>query len=210
MPAPMARPERPDPIEHGFFRRGPDGELLFFPWGHSGRGYRVPDEAGRRIASRAVRLLMGGILAVGGWGGHAMLRAFEEGDGSPAAAARALAAPGVGLAVVLLAYALGVARLVERFPSSDVRVDREARLREAAAVAEPGKLVLAGAATAALSALLIALEPRSWWLAGLGVATGVGMVVWGRILARVAQEGTARPAPGGPDAPTPTRREGRS
>lgn len=200
----MARPERPDPIEQGFFREGPDGQLLFFPWGLSGRGYRVPDEAGRRRAARAARLLMGAVLAVGGWGGHALLRAFEEGDGSPAAAARALAAPLAGLALVLLAYALGVARLVERFPASDVRTDREARLRQAAAVAEPRRLVLAGAATAALSALLIALEPRAWWLAGLGVATGAGMVAWGRALARVARE-----APGPPDASAPTRHEGR-
>ncbi|MDX1648725.1 MAG: hypothetical protein R3263_02620 [Myxococcota bacterium] len=198
----MADAARPDPVEHGFFRKGPDGRLVFFPWGLSGRGYRVPDAAGERKATRAVRLLIGAILAVGGWGGHALVRAFEDGDVSPAAAARALAAPGAALAAVLVAYAVGVARLVERFPDSDLRVDREARLREAAAVAQPGRVALAGAATAAVSALVVVVEPRAGWLATLGVATGVGMVVWGWRLLRVAREASVQTAPGEPVAPT--------
>ncbi|MDX1650191.1 MAG: hypothetical protein R3263_10090, partial [Myxococcota bacterium] len=123
----MADASKPDPIERAFFREGPDGAAVFFPWGLTGLGYRLLDPAAKKKATRAASWMVGGIVAVGGWGGHALHRVFEAGDVSAAAAARALALPLAVLAGIFVAYAARVARLVERFPASDLQVSRDER-----------------------------------------------------------------------------------
>jgi hypothetical protein len=179
--------EKPDPIQRGFFRQGPDGAVVFFPWGLTHRGHRLPDEAARRRASRAASLLMGAVVGVGVWGGHALDEAFRSGDGSLEACVRALAAPLVALALAGGAYALWVTRFTERLAPSDLVVSREERLREAAALAQPARVAAIGAILAVLSALLVGLEPRAWWLGALGALLGLGLVAWARALRRAAR-----------------------
>ena len=84
-----------------------------------------------------------------------------------------------------MSYALWVSRFIEDFPESDLRISREERLREAAAVVKPGKLAAVGLSVAGASLLIVWLEPRSWWLGLLGIATGGGLVFWSLLLKRV-------------------------
>ena len=75
-----------------------------------------------------------------------------------------------------------VSRFVEGLPESNLRFSREERLREAAKLVEPWKVALIGVVVCGHSALLIWLQPRAWWLGWLGVALGVGALVWSSLL----------------------------
>jgi len=175
------------PIDRALFREGEDGSTVFFPWGLGHRGYRLPDDAARQRASRAASWLLASVLAIATWTAHA-LQPLLGGEGGFGAALEALAAPAAALVLVLVAYAVWVSRFVERCHESDLRMSPEERLREAAEIAEPGKLAVAGAATCGLSGLLVWLEPGAWWLGALGVAVGVGLVWWSMLLRRAAAE----------------------
>jgi hypothetical protein len=181
------------PIDRAFFREGPDGSTVFFPWGLTHRGYRLPDAIARKRASRAASLMIGSSIAIGGWTAQALQPMLRE------AGAReipeVLAGPGVALLVVFLVYAAWVTRFVEEFPESDLQVSREERLREAAGLAPPRKVALIGVTLCALSALLAGLQPRVWWLGLLGVALGVGALWWSWLLKRASVDpsGTTRP-----------------
>jgi hypothetical protein len=99
-----------------------------------------------------------------------------------------LVAPGAALLLVVVSYSLWVARFVERFPESSLQVSREERLREAAQVVEPWKVALIGVIVCGLSALLIYLQPRAWWIGLLGVALGAGALFWSSLLRRAAAD----------------------
>lgn len=181
-----------------FFREAPDGAAIFFPWGLTGRGYRLRDVDGKRQAERAASLLLGSVVALGTWGGHALHEAFRSGDPSLVGLARALAAPLGAVVLVLLAYGSWVSRFVESCVPSDLRISREERLREAADLAGPAKVIAIGAILAGLSALLVWLEPQAGWLGALGVVMGVGLALWGRVLQRAATRPSVPPTPGTP------------
>ena len=67
-------------------------------------------------------------------------------------------------------------------------VSREERLREAAELVEPRKIALVGAVFCGLSALVIWLQPDTWWLGLLGVALGIGILLWSAVLRRAAAD----------------------
>jgi len=182
----------PPPIERAFFRKAEDGTTVFFPWGLTHRGYRLTDPAGRKKASRAASLLISSTLAIGTWTAYALQPLLEPEVRPPAEVLRSLAAPGVALVLVLIAYGLWASRFVERLPESDLQLSREERLREAAALVSPRKVALVGVVTGGLSALLIWLQPQAWWLGGLGIALGAGVLCWSVVLARAAA-GAPRP-----------------
>lgn len=169
---------------------------MFFPWGFAHRGYRLPDPDARpdatHRATRAVSLLMGSVIAVGTWGGHALHGWLRSGDPSPDGAIRALALPLGVLVLAFTGYAFWVSRFVEGLLPSDLQVTREERMRDAAEVGSPRAVVWCGVALAAGSLGLVALEPRVWWLGALGAALGAGLAVWGRALDRVARQDRSR------------------
>jgi len=170
-------------IDRAFFREAPDGTIVFFPWGLARQGHRLPDEAARRKAARAVSLLVAAAVATGAWAASA-LQPFVEREGQAGALLGALARPLAALALALVVYALWAARFVEALPASDLRVSREERLRDAAAVADPRIVALVGAATCGLGAFALAQRPHAWWLGGLGIALGAGALRWSRVAAR--------------------------
>jgi len=86
------------------------------------------------------------------------------------------------------AYSLWISRFVEKFPESDLKISRDERLREAAELAEPWKIALIGAVLCGLSALLVWLQPRAWWLGLLGVALGIGTLLWSSLLKRTKSD----------------------
>lgn len=184
--------ERASAIERGFFRKADDGGIVFFPWGLTQRGYRLPGEAARRKAARAASLLIGSVLVAATWGGRALHEVLEREPSSLEGAAGALAAPLGVIAFALLAYWLWVSRFVEGFPASDLRVSREERLQQAAELAPWWNVVLVGGLLAALSALLMVLEPRLRWLGALGIALGLGLAMWGRVLHRYSSRNASR------------------
>jgi 4-hydroxybenzoate polyprenyltransferase len=83
---------------------------------------------------------------------------------------------------------LWISRFVEQFPDSDLKVSREERLREAANAIEPRKVALIGVITCGLSALLIWIQPHTWWLGLLGLALGMGALFWSSILKRAGSD----------------------
>jgi len=192
--------ETASPLERGFFREGDDGAAVFFPWGLEHRGYVLPDEAAKRRARRAVSLMVFAVLAVSAWAAEALRPFVEPGASPPGSLVWALAWPLAALGAVVGVYALWVSRLAERFPESDLRVSRDARLREAALLAPPWKVGLVGLATVAMSVLLVWLDPRAMWLGLAGALTGGALVLWARALQRVAA-----PRPGAGDAAPPSR-----
>jgi hypothetical protein len=175
-------------IDRGFFREADDGTTVFFPWGLSHRGYQLSDDTARKKASRAASFLVSSVIGIGVWGGYALEPILESEAAGFTEIVRLLAAPGAVLLLVVVSYALWVSRFVERFPESDLRVSREQRLREAAGLVEPWKVAWIGVVLCGLSALLIWLEPRMWWLGGLGVALGIGLLLWSSLLRRAAAD----------------------
>jgi len=175
-------------FERAFFRQTADGGEVFFPWGLEHRGYRITDDATRRKASRAAGFLIRSVVAIGVGTAYVLNSAFESDVTDLAGILRTLAIPGAALALCLGGYVLRVTRLVERMVESDLVVTRDDRLREAAALADPRKIELIGVVTAAMSGLVIWIEPRGWWLGLLGVGVGVGLFVWGLHVARVKSD----------------------
>jgi hypothetical protein len=178
----------PPPIDRAFFRETGDGTTVFFPWGLPHRGYQLPSEGARKKASRAASMLVSSTIAIGTWAAYALQPLLESRASKPAEILSALAAPGGALALVIFSYWLWASRFVEGFPESSLRVSREVRLREAAELASPRKVVLIGVSLGSLSALLIWLQPHAWWLGLLGLLLGMGMLYWAVLLQRAAAD----------------------
>jgi MFS family permease len=176
------------PIERAFFREADDGATIFFPWGLNHRGYRLTDDAAKARATRAASFLISATIGIGVWTAHALQPTFESEGNGLGEVFDAIALPGAAFLLALAAYILWMSRFVERFPESDFRVSREERLREAAELVEPRKIALVGAVLCGLSALLIWLQPHTWWLGLLGVALGIGILLWSAVLRRAAAD----------------------
>ena len=176
------------PIERGFFREADDGTTVFFPWGLTHRGYQLTDDAAKQTASRAASLLIGSVIGVGTWFAYALQPIFESEEAGLTETLNALAAPGAALLFAFVSYSLWISRFVEQFPDSDLKVSREERLREAAELAEPWKIALIGVILCGLSTLLVWLQPRAWWLGLLGVALGIGALLWSSLLKRARSD----------------------
>jgi hypothetical protein len=176
------------PIDRAFFREAEDGTTVFFPWGLAHRGYRLTDEGAKEKASRAASFLLGSVIGIGTWTAYELQPIFESGEAGLAETLSALAAPGAVLLLALVAYALWVSRFVEPFPDSDLKVSREERLRETSEAVEPRKIALIGIITCGLSALLIWIQPQTWWLGLLGLALGVGALFWSSLLKRAGSD----------------------
>lgn len=157
------------------------------------RGYRLPDDVAKRRASRAASLLIGAVIAIGTWTAYALLPLLESEETGLHEVLGALLAPGGALLGVVVFYFLWASRFVEGFPESDLRVSQEERLREAAALIEPWKVALIGVLVCGMSALLIWLDPRTWWLGALGVALGIGALWWSSLLRRALAERSSEP-----------------
>ena len=176
------------PIDRAFFRESNDGTTVFFPWGLTHRGYRLTSDTAKKKASRAASFLVSSPVAIGVWTAHALMPIVESEGNGLTEILGVLEAPGIALILVLVSYSLWVSRFVERFPESDLRFSREERLREAAKLVEPWKVALIGVIVCGLSALLIWLQPRAWWLGFLGVALGVGALLWSSLLKRATTD----------------------
>jgi hypothetical protein len=176
--------EEQEPIDRAFFRESDDGTTVFFPWGLAHRGYRLTDEGAKEKASRAASFLLGSVIGIGTWTAYALQPIFESEGAGLTETLSALAAPGAALLLALVAYALWISRFVEQFPDSDLKVSREERLREASDAIEPRKVALIGIIICGLSALLIWIQPRTWWLGLLGLALGIGALWWSSLLKR--------------------------
>jgi len=174
------------PIERGFFREADDGTTIYFPWGLAHRGYQLTDDAAKKKASRAASWLLGSVIAIGTWTAYALQPILESEEAGVSEILGVLAAPAGALALVIVSYALWTSRFVEQFPDSDLQVSREERLREAAEAVEPWKVALIGVVTCGLSVFLIWLQPRVWWLGLLGVALGIGALLWSSLLKRAS------------------------
>lgn len=173
-------------MERAFFREAEDGTTVFFPWGLTHRGYRLSGEDARKKASRAASLLIGSTMAIGTWIAYALQPLLESEATGAAEVLRGLVAPAASLGLVLFSYWLWVWRFVESCPESSLQDSREERLREAAEHAGPGKAALVGVVVVALSALVVWLQPHTWWVGLLGIALGIGVVVWSFVLKRAA------------------------
>jgi hypothetical protein len=176
------------PIERAFFREAEDGTTVFFPWGLTHRGYQLTGEGARKKASRAASLLVSSTITIGTWTAYALQPLLESEVSDLTEILGVLFAPGATLILVVFSYWLWVSRFVERFPASDLIVSREERLREAAELASPRKIALIGVIICGLSAFLIWLQPRAWWLGLLGIALGVGALFWSSLLKRAAAD----------------------
>jgi hypothetical protein len=176
------------PIDRAFFREAEDGTTVFFPWGLPHRGYLLTDPSAKEKASRAASFLVSSTIAIGAWIAYALEPIFEPEATGPTDILEILLAPGAALLLVLVSYSLWVSRFVERFPESSLKVSREERLREAAQLVEPWKVSLIGVITCGLSALLIYIQPRAWWIGLLGMALGVGALFWSSLLRRAAAD----------------------
>jgi hypothetical protein len=172
------------PIDRAFFRESDDCTTVFFPWGLTHRGYQLTGDTEKKKASRAASFLVSSPMAIGVWTAHALMPIVESEGNGATEILRALAAPGSALILALVSYSLWVSRFVGRFPESNLRFSREERLREAAKLVEPWKVALIGVVVCCLSAFLIWLEPRAWWLGFLGVALGAGALLWSSLLKR--------------------------
>jgi hypothetical protein len=183
------------PMERAFFREADDGTTVFFPWGLTHRGYQLPDEAAKNKASRAASLWLGSVMGVGTWIAYALQPIFDSEEADLAGTLNALAAPALALLFAFVAYALWISRFVEQFPDSDLQVSRDERLREAAEAVQPWKIALIGVVFCGLSALLIWIQPRTWWLGVLGIALGFGMLLWSSLLKRIGSNPRSQQLP---------------
>jgi hypothetical protein len=174
------------PIDRAFFRTADDGTTVFFPWGLTHRGYRLPDDAAKRRASRAASMLLAAVMASAIWAGE-MLKPIARSDGTGLAdIAGGLVWPGAALLLAVLSYAWWASRFVEHFPESDLQVSREERMREAARLADLRKITVVGVVLCVLSAVLVWLQPTTWWLGLLGMALGLLALEWASLLRRAA------------------------
>jgi hypothetical protein len=173
------------PIDRAFFRETDNGATVFFPWGLAHRGYQLTDESAKKKASRAASLLISSVMAIGVWTAYA-LQPTVESETSFSEILRVLVMPGAALLLVIAWYYLWASHFVEGFPESDLQVSREARLREAAELAQPWKIALIGVVLSCLSALIIWIQPSAWWLGLLGVAVGIGLLFWSSLLRSAA------------------------
>jgi len=148
------------------------------------RGYQLTGDTAKKKASRAASFLVSSPIAIGVWTAHALMPIVESEGNGLTEMLGALVVPGTALILVLLSYSLWVSRFVEDFPESDLRFSRQERLSEAAKLVESWKVALIGVVVCGLSALLIWLQPRAWWLGFLGVALGVGALLWSSLLKR--------------------------
>jgi len=180
--------EEREHIERAFFREAEDGTTVFFPWGLAHRGYRLTGEGAKEKASRAASLLLGCVIGVGTWIAYELQPILDSEEAGFAEVLNSLTAPVIVLFLALVAYALWVSRFVERFPDSDLRVSREERLRDASDAIEPRKVALFGSATCGMSALVIWIQPRSWWLGLIGVVMGIGALFWSSLLKRAKSD----------------------
>lgn len=176
----------PAPIDRAFFREAEDGATVFFPWGLTRRGYRLPDPAARQRAARAASLLIGSTIGIGTWTAYRLQPLLESEAAGPAQALAACATPVAAMLLAIFFYYLWVSRFVEDLPESDLRVSREETLREAAELGEPRKVALIGVVLCGLSALVIWIDPHVWWIGALGIALGVGLTLWSARLLRAA------------------------
>lgn len=183
-------PKQP-PLERAFFRETEDGTSVFFPWGLTHRGYELKDPGEKKKASRAAAILLNSTIAIGTWTAYRLQPLLESAANGPAEILTALAAPAAALFVVILSYWLWASRFAESHAESNLQVSREERLREAAELAGPRKVAGLGVVVCGLSALLIWLQPRAWWLGLLGIALGVGTLFWGYLLRRAAADPSA-------------------
>ncbi|MBW2312951.1 MAG: hypothetical protein JRH10_02085 [Deltaproteobacteria bacterium] len=176
------------PIERAFFREDEDGIPVFFPWGMTHRGYRLTEDGAREKAARAGSLLIGATVVVGTWTAYALQPLLEPGAEAAGLSEilGAVAGPLAVLALALFGYAWWASRFVERFLESSLVVSREERLREAAEFASPWKIATIGLILAGTSAILIKIQPGAWWIGLLGVALGLGILVWSSVLRRAA------------------------
>lgn len=181
----------PSPIDRAFFREAEDGRTVFFPWGLPHRGYELTDEVAKRRASRAASALIGSTIAIATWTAYRLEPLLDSEATGLDEVFGALAAPGAALLVALLAYWSWVSRFIERLPESGLVISREERLREAAELVEPWKVALFGLVFCGLSALVIWLQPRAWWMGLLGVVLGMAALLWSLVLRRAAA-GAAR------------------
>jgi hypothetical protein len=177
------------PIERAFFREAEDGTTIFFPWGLNRRGYRLTDDAAKARATRAASFLITATIAIGVWTAQALQPLLESEGNGLAEVLGAVALPGAALLLALVGYTLWISRFVERLPESDFRVSREERLREAAELVAPWKIALVGGVFCGLSALLIWLQPHTWWFGLLCAALGIGILLWSAILRRATADG---------------------
>jgi hypothetical protein len=182
----------PPPIERAFLRESEDGSTVFFPWGLAHQGYRLTGQGAKRRASRAGSLLIASILAIGTWTAYSLQPLLDSEASNAGGFLEALATPAAALAIVLASYWVWASRFVERFPESDFRVSREERLREAAQLTDPWKVAWTGVAVCGVSALLIWLQPRAWWLGLLGIALGLSALWWSSLLERAIAESAPR------------------
>jgi hypothetical protein len=190
---------KPPPIERAIFREGPDGSTVYFPWGLSRRGYRLPDEALRTKAVRATSLLMGCTMAIGTWTAYRLQPLVEpDAAAGPGDWLGVLVVPALMMAAVVLGYALRVWQLVEGAQESDLQVSREEQLREAADLVNPRELTLAGAVLAVMSGAVVFIAPQAWWMAALGVAIGLSTVYWSHVLRRAKRTAAGADEPGPP------------
>jgi hypothetical protein len=134
---------------------------VFFPWGLSHRGYVLPDFASATRPRRVVSCFLVSAIGISVWAGHTLAERFEDTPPTLSDLGSALVLPGSILLVILAAYAAWSTRFVERCAPSDLQLSRENRLGEAAELAEPRKLGLAGSVLAVLGALLWWGKPRA-------------------------------------------------
>jgi hypothetical protein len=182
-------PADPNPLEKALFRTTDDGRLIYFPWGLTSRGFRLPDADAKKPAIRAASILLVAVLAIATWTAE-VLQPFLEAEPSQAFSGRALIGPTIALAVVVVGYYWWTARYVEDLPESSFKISRQERLREAARLAEPWKVVAVGAITVVLSLLLVWLRAGAAWLGLAGFLVGVGLIWWGLLLKRSMKDDT--------------------
>jgi hypothetical protein len=176
------------PMDRAFFRETDDGSTIFFPWGLAHRGYQLTGDAAKKTASRAASFLIGSVIGIGTWVAYALQPILESEEAGLTETLNALATPGAALLFAFASYSLWISRFVEKFPDSDLKISRDDRLREAAELVEPWKIALIGVFLCGLSALLIWLQPRAWWLGLLGVALGIGALLWSSLLKRIGSD----------------------
>jgi hypothetical protein len=174
------------PIDRAFFRETEEGTTVFFPWGLNRRGYQLTEGTAKKKASRAASFLVSSAIGIGVWTAYALEPILESEATGLTETLRVLAISGAAVLLAFLSYWFWISRFVEQFPESDLRVSREERLREAAELVEPWKIALIGIVLCGLSALLAWLQPRAWWLGALGVALGIGVLLWSSLLRQAA------------------------
>ncbi len=168
--------------------RGPNGEIIFFPWGCYGEGYIVPTETHAEAIRCFLRLYfkfaLPSILAVIPLTGPAVARQIE---------ACALLA-----ALLTLAYWSEARKLVTGLPVSHTRYTLHARYRTAASQLPFTVLVptlLFGAALLTNAVYLLVRDPSRWLIVMIIAPIATSFMVSATYMLRAK----LWPAPGGRD-----------